>query len=420
MSYWKILGVKPDADAKTIKLAYSKLLKKTRPEDDPEGFTALHSAYKSALAMAKHRSAVATQTNHREPEAEQRSPHEPAEDLEKRKSDEANRTKPEPTKNDLDQSAATIETVRAPKHTDDEPADTNIKVEHAAQPTPTDSNPNPPIIETLQAPEHTDDDEPASGGEGEEDSFQQPEYEEALHNDYKLIAANLETLIISPKRVNKIEEWRSIESVPSMVDLDFNAQVSHLLFSAVSEANLESLKKGDLHVKQPVLRYLNDYFQWETNWQQFEETYGTDQSNAIFKFTTSNQENTPNLKLHYFGRIMAFGVDMILGVICFYIATKVPGLSFFKNIAVMYFLLVIPIMEASPLQASVGKKMFQLAVVDRSGLRLRWYHSFFRSYITYFCLLGIKLVIWINMFTSYKYNLLLQDLITRSDVVERE
>jgi len=46
---WKLLGVEPNADAKTVKLAYSKLLKKNRPEDDPERFQELHNAYKLAL-----------------------------------------------------------------------------------------------------------------------------------------------------------------------------------------------------------------------------------------------------------------------------------------------------------------------------------------------------------------------------------
>lgn len=49
MSCWEILGIEPDADKKAIKIAYSKLLKTTRPDEDPEGFNRLHSAYKTAL-----------------------------------------------------------------------------------------------------------------------------------------------------------------------------------------------------------------------------------------------------------------------------------------------------------------------------------------------------------------------------------
>lgn len=54
-----MLGVKPNVDAKTIKLAYSKLLKKTRPDEDPEGFQRLREAYKTALALAAAASKLA-------------------------------------------------------------------------------------------------------------------------------------------------------------------------------------------------------------------------------------------------------------------------------------------------------------------------------------------------------------------------
>jgi hypothetical protein len=49
---WDVLGVAPNADSKTIKLAYSELIKKVRPDDDPEGFQQLNSACKAALKMA--------------------------------------------------------------------------------------------------------------------------------------------------------------------------------------------------------------------------------------------------------------------------------------------------------------------------------------------------------------------------------
>lgn len=52
MMWWNILEVAPNADQKTIKQAYAKKLKQTRPDDNPEGFQALHSAYKQGLAVS--------------------------------------------------------------------------------------------------------------------------------------------------------------------------------------------------------------------------------------------------------------------------------------------------------------------------------------------------------------------------------
>ena len=47
--WWEILELHSDAELKDIKKAYARKLKQTRPDDDPEGFKALHTAYKQAL-----------------------------------------------------------------------------------------------------------------------------------------------------------------------------------------------------------------------------------------------------------------------------------------------------------------------------------------------------------------------------------
>ena len=54
--YFKILGLdEPPTDRKTVKRAYSKMLKLTRPEDDPEGFMRLRDAHDQALNILKWR-----------------------------------------------------------------------------------------------------------------------------------------------------------------------------------------------------------------------------------------------------------------------------------------------------------------------------------------------------------------------------
>lgn len=53
--YYVTLGLDaPPEDRKTVKRAYSRKLKQTRPEDDPEGFMALRDAHDTALRMLAH------------------------------------------------------------------------------------------------------------------------------------------------------------------------------------------------------------------------------------------------------------------------------------------------------------------------------------------------------------------------------
>lgn len=49
---FELLGVAPGTDAASVKRAYARLLRITRPDEDPAGFQRLHAAYKLVLAQA--------------------------------------------------------------------------------------------------------------------------------------------------------------------------------------------------------------------------------------------------------------------------------------------------------------------------------------------------------------------------------
>ena len=66
-SLWAILGTEPTGDERTIKRAYAKRLKVTRPEDDPQAFQELRDAYEYALRHAPRFAQELGQT-HAEPE----------------------------------------------------------------------------------------------------------------------------------------------------------------------------------------------------------------------------------------------------------------------------------------------------------------------------------------------------------------
>lgn len=55
MNCWEILGLDAEADERTIKRHYARLLKTTRPDEDPAAFQALREAYEQALRLAQWR-----------------------------------------------------------------------------------------------------------------------------------------------------------------------------------------------------------------------------------------------------------------------------------------------------------------------------------------------------------------------------
>ncbi len=55
MDCWTVLQLADDADERTIKRTYARLLKSCRPDDDPEGFQRLREAYEEALRYARWR-----------------------------------------------------------------------------------------------------------------------------------------------------------------------------------------------------------------------------------------------------------------------------------------------------------------------------------------------------------------------------
>lgn len=52
MTFWNILGLAPGADRAAIRHAYAQKVKTVHPEEDPDGFAALHDAFNKALKAA--------------------------------------------------------------------------------------------------------------------------------------------------------------------------------------------------------------------------------------------------------------------------------------------------------------------------------------------------------------------------------
>lgn len=59
--YWTVLGLDAASDERTVKRAYARQLKTTRPDDDADAFQRLRAAYEYALGELRHRAAMPAQ-----------------------------------------------------------------------------------------------------------------------------------------------------------------------------------------------------------------------------------------------------------------------------------------------------------------------------------------------------------------------
>jgi len=421
MNCWIILGIEEYSDKKAIKMAYAKLLKITKPDDDPQGFKELHAAYKEALELV---------SEYKENSAPQWF------------------TPPEKGQNPISFDDSSFQEVSSQNDNSEEgsfgnennggnepeqPYITPPNAETHDDQISVDSN---QVLEELEAVYGTPkpeikDAQFANNNEPDYDDaedFLGVEAQAKLEKDWEYLETKTKLIINTKATKSTISDWQFLEEIPSMVDLEFRSQASDLVFEIVSEINEISLEKKVLLVKEPILNYLNKFFMWDKKWKHYEEIYGY-QVDAVFPYLTDTSSqnlegNKQSKDLHYYRRGAAYLLDM--GVVyLFYVIQKLilslpdkDNMIALVVIGLIYGFIFIPLFEASSIQASLGKQVLGLKVVNAAGLRMTWYQSLWRSIVTSVCVGFLQFVVWINIFLSYKKGILLQDLMSKSYVVK--
>ena len=406
MDCWSVLNIERFSDKKTIKIAYAKQLKNHRPDDDPEGFQQLHRAYKAALSwipeMLDDRSEWMK--------------------LEAEPSDEALK-------------AVMVESLKRPyneiaintsnKHLLDETEKQSALADVADDPFQGLEEISPPklSVEDQQLLEEI---------QGQESR---------LNSDWQTLYRKTGELIKSKQRCNDLEQWKFLESLLSMNDLEFRKAASDQVFGVVSEVNSVSLENRDLYIKRPVLNYLNEQFAWDKKWQEYQSSHSRKLLNAVYPYLEEADKPVKGIskkrELFYYRRGAAFAIDLSIISIPFIIYAILNGLlvpygeesgmqrlgidgsSAFLIWILFYFLILIPIQESSKYQATLGKHLLQLQVIDKRGDRIGFFQAFWRSLVTMICCIGVKVVVFINFALSYWRSEILQDTLSRSYVVLR-
>lgn len=384
MDPWDILGIEVDADKKAIKTAYARLLKKTRPDDDPEGFTRLHDAYQSALKQLAYNTAPSASYTDWAP------------------ADKNNSETPLSDPVNIEE----VMELEAPNKTDDSFTYTES-------------------IETLNNNFTEDIEQTEEVLEPVIDNFQQ---------DWNALFKQVDDLINSPSDDRKLlQNWQSIETIPSLSDLEFKSNTSDELFELIALANLDA---EDESLPPPipiiVLDYLSELFSWEEKWIQYQKKFDDTLLDAVYPYisyielVTADNSPVPEYKkntLHLFDRTFAFLIDTAIAFSLPALFFGIAGIQYNDTVvisgAALYFLITIPLLEASHWQASFGKKIMGLQIVTKQGNRLGYAHAFWRGFIASISIIGMKVIVWAHLFTVYKYNLLFHDSFSSSYVIKK-
>lgn len=375
MSCWSVLQIEPTADKKAIKKAYAVLLKSNKPDENPKGFAALHEAYKSCLQQAQYMDKASPT---------QSVPVTPVKAT--KKQDDLTPDLP------LEQNESVSETAVVLEHQEAEPDQV-------------------PVAKPTAMPVHIEHVNPSPEEEIDADATQ--DFFQGWDTAWEQILKDTEDALVSLLRDDDEFRWQFLEYCQELYDFEFKQKYSFYLFNAL----LQFFNENDRVTPENrinCLRYIDYHLNWSEMLQDLEEEFGEEAVTHVLYPLVSSQSVGPKKivwtvpKIHpgpielasYSNRFMAKILDLLLLFFFMIPAEKIGksnGSETDAFIATFFIYLgVVAILEASPMQGSVGKVLLGIKVSDKNGKRLNIFHSFFRQFIFVINLIAIKVVIWIN------------------------
>lgn len=433
MDIWQILEIEPTSDTKSIKRAYAKKLKVTRPDEDPKGFQDLHWAYKTALQHAEWMSQHETddqdnEKNHNHPEINS-----PAEEVLQEQN-----------------------TVQQPVQHQSE----NLTLDHTIYV----SQPTTEIYQTEITESYLQIDNEIETGElvtdQMEPSLDNIQQQEVVVNPYQQEGERLlgvtKLLLASNGEQAKADCWSFIIESPFILEDHFNWRLGLEVLQLIREHNLGHAAQLNKIVGQEVITYLDSIFNWNANRQQILRALGDeyqtwldmirdsqpldenwqDKIRGGRKLTLAEEKSVEEAAIHTappFRRFMAWLIDTtFLFFIILLLKQDRPDLSPLLAATLFPFLYFV-FFESSQLQGTIGKRIVGLKVVALDLTPLKIKHCILRTlcFMIYqtlllFAVVGISISIPFAIFIIigiYGYSFskdpsLFYDRITKTKVIQ--
>ena len=397
MNPWRTLGIEPTTDQRAIKRAYAAKLKRTRPDENPQGFQQLHTAYRWAADYARSQA-----------------------------------VEPQPENRPISGAATEVQPVHSqpeaqPQAVDEPPYAASESVE-SVQSIPEDASHRDEVEDAdVQDADRKQLEELLNTDPAAEQAFLQEEW-------YRLTeAADQATASIG--NLNNQASWRFLENRQALFDLQLKYEYSLYLFSRIESLLRDGNSKP--MIQQEIFDHLDDLFRWRDSRDLLEEELGYDEVDRVFqsikgsapqhiKWTSPKFHKGELVYANYFVKLVATLFDWVILVFLARILAKV-GLPIIgtseQNLiqdligAVVLYLLMTPIMESMPLQGTLGKILFGIKVVNKRGRRLNILHATLRTLLFTLSTAGFKATVWVNLFIND--GRLLHDRLSASMVVKR-
>lgn len=225
MNVWKTLGITSDSDIKTIKRAYAKLVKKTRPDEYPAEFQQLHAAYRHALDLVER---------------------------------QQSQKKSEVSEFALTATDAEISETQTDKH----------------------------LTESICVSSEWRDQEEAQSSEIEETELtSKREIAATRDQEFERLMAETDKLLLDPQASCHRDWWQFLGNSSWLLENEFNHELGLEVFDRVTDLSSIQIDadQDDRCVLPPdVLTFLNEIFSWDQEKRYLVNEFGLEKTNMIF------------------------------------------------------------------------------------------------------------------------------------------
>lgn len=254
-SCWQILGISPTNDKKAIKRAYAKTLKVTKPDEKPEAFKRLHGAYEEALSYLSVEVGLLEDTNH----------------------------------NRFDEIAIMSDFLYD---------NTNNQLEESTQNKQNDTTETDFHEKNAQLNQNKSHNDQSNQEEVNQTNFVTINADSREHFLHKL-KAHIENV----QNRDIIELWEAFLLDELLLNIEFKQQVSFFIIKELLDliANLNTFTSASLKGKflqSNILHRLDDFFEWQHNFQRIEEHFDFVPELNVFFDSLTIHSDTDNAAHH--------------------------------------------------------------------------------------------------------------------------